>query len=113
VTDVERTLIVTAANAPLARALAVGLSPGGAGMFNTALSPTGAAPATHYVSAGWIDADIAALLGDAAALHAACVAAGAGVSLAQCESLVTQSDVSAENPHSVFDRLGLALVSTD
>ena len=29
---------------------------------------------------------------------------------AQCQALVTQSDVSTDNPFSAFDRLGLALV---
>jgi hypothetical protein len=50
--DVERTLIVTAANVPLARALASGLSSGGVGMFTAGLSPTGTLPATHYISSG-------------------------------------------------------------
>ena len=50
--DIARTMIVPAALAPLARALAAGLSPGGVGMFQTGLSPTGAEPATHYVSSG-------------------------------------------------------------
>lgn len=104
------TLIVPVALTPLARALAAGLSPRGAGMFTAALSPTGQEPATHYVSSGRIDAEIGAVLTDANALYAACQQAGASVTLAQCQALVSQSDVSNDNPFSAFDRLGLALV---
>lgn len=31
------------------------------------------------------------------------------VTLAQCEDLVARSDVSEENPHAVFERVGLVL----
>ena len=106
----DYTLIVPANLAPLARALAAGLSPRGAGMFTTALSPTGQAPATHFISAGFIEPAIGALLNDADALYAACVEAGASVTLAQCQALVTQSDVSEEEPFTAMARLGLALV---
>lgn len=106
-----QTLIVTAALAPLARALAAGLSPaGGGGMFVVGLSSNGEEPASHFVSSGYIDTEIAELLVDAEALHAACVEAGASVTLAQCEALVSQSDVSEEEPFVAFERLGLGLV---
>lgn len=109
--DVTRCLIVTASNAPLARALAEGLSPaGGRGMFTTPLSATGALPATHFISEGWIDEDIASLLTSGPALHAACVAAGASVTLAQCNALVSQSDVSIEEPFEAINRLNLKLI---
>lgn len=108
--DKDYTLIVPANLAPLARALAAGLSPRGSGMFTTAISPTGQAPATHYISAGFIEPAIGAVLNDANVLHAACVEAGASVTLAQCQALVTQSDVSEDKPFDAMARLGLALV---
>lgn len=96
--------------APLARALAAGLSDRGVGMFEVGLSATGDAPATHFISVGMIDAQIRDLLTDAAALFAACNAAGAPVTLAQCQALVTQSDVSGDDPWVAMARRGLQLV---
>ena len=110
-TDVFRTLIVPAALAPLARALAAGLSPdGGNNTFATGLSPTGEAPATHYVSTGHIGERFAECIADAESLHAACVEAGANVTLAQCEALVSTSDVSEEEPFVAFARRNLQLI---
>lgn len=110
-TDAFRTLIVPAPLAPLARALAAGLSPeGGNNMFATGLSPTGDAPATHYVSTGHIGERFAECIADAEVLYAACVEAGASVTLAQCTALVSQSDVSEEEPFVAFDRLNLQLI---
>ena len=61
--DIFRTLIVKAADAPLAREIAVTLSPsGGSNMWVQGLSPTGEPPATHYVSTGLIGPDFAALV---------------------------------------------------
>lgn len=109
--DTFATMIVPAALAPLARALAAGVSPvGGAGMFTAGLSPTGQAPATHYCSTGVIDERFQPLLTNAALLHQACQAAGAQVTQAQCDALVSQSDVSQEPPFEAFARLGLQLV---
>lgn len=82
-------------------------------MFTAGLSPTGAAPATHYASSGYVRPQFGGLMQDASALHAACVAAGAQVTLAQCQALVTGSDVSGadgETPWQAFERLGLKLV---
>lgn len=112
-TDVFRTMIVPAALAPLARALAGGLSDRGAGMFEVGLSANAAEPASHYVSTGMIDEAVAGLLTDAAALFAACNAAGAPVTMAQCTDLVSQSDVSDQEPFAAFSRLGLQLVRSD
>lgn len=111
--DVHACMIVPASLAPLARALASGLSDRGVGMFEVGLSTTGNEPATHYISVGMIDAQIRDLLTDAAALFAACNAAGAPVTLAQCTALVSQSDVSDQEPFAAFSRLGLQLVRSD
>ena len=55
--DIFATIIVTAAQAQAARDAAAQI-PGGDGMFTTGLSATGAEPATHYISSGWIPAEI-------------------------------------------------------
>lgn len=104
-----RTLIVTADNAPLARSLAAGLAPSGAGMFTAALSANGLFPATHYISTGPMDAELMLALESADALYAVCQEAGAGVPLAVCEKLLNESDISDEQPFSAMERLGLSL----
>lgn len=110
-TDTFQTMIVPADLAPLARSLAAGLSPGGVNMFTVGLSPNGQEPATHYVSTGYIATRFAECIADAALLHQACLAAEppAEVTLAQCEALVSRSDVSAEEPFAAFARLTLTL----
>jgi len=55
--DIFATIIVPAAQAQAARDAAAQI-PGGDGMFTTGLSATGAEPATHYISSGWIPAEI-------------------------------------------------------
>lgn len=55
--DVFATIIVPAAQAKAAREAAAQF-PGGDGMFTSELSATGNAPATHYMSSGWIPAEI-------------------------------------------------------
>ena len=59
-----RTIIVPAAFQQLAQALCKAAAEGdaGQGMFTTGLSATGALPATHYISSGYIFDDFAALL---------------------------------------------------
>ena len=108
---VNRTMIIPASVQPLAQGLAAGLAgDAGAGMWATGLSPTGAAPATHYVSTGMIDETFAAMLADADAMFSAAQAAGAPVTLAQCQALVNNSDVSDDAPFAAFERLGLQRV---
>lgn len=109
--DTFRTMIVPAAQAPLARGLGAGLSPGGSGMFTTGLSASGNEPATHFVSTGMIGERFAECIASGETLHAACVEAGASVTRDLCDQLVALSDVSEEDPFSVFDRLGLKMIS--
>ena len=59
-TDVFVTIIVPAATVEAARELAATVH-GGAGMFTTALSPDGSAPATHYISSGRCSQELADL----------------------------------------------------
>lgn len=112
-TDVYRCLIVPASLVMLARNLASGLSAGGVGMFTTGLSSTGTGSATYYVSTGYIKEEFANCIASADTLYAACVEAGANVTLDQCNALVTQSDVSEEAPFTAFDRLGLKLIQEE
>jgi hypothetical protein len=129
-----RTLIVTAADAPLARDIAVTLSPeGGKNMWLAAYSADGSEPATHYVSTGAISPEFAALMpdqtweqdengnwtmtdsvpGDAAMLHGLCVAAGMTVTLQDIDAVFTASDVTEQEPGVALTRLGLQAVQTE
>ena len=55
--DIFATIIVPAVQAQAAREAAAQI-PGGEGMLTAGLSATGAEPATHYISSGWIPAEI-------------------------------------------------------
>lgn len=55
--DIFATIIVPAAQAQTARDAAAQI-PGGEGMLTAGLSATGTEPATHYISSGWIPAEI-------------------------------------------------------
>lgn len=100
-----RTMIVPAALAPTCRALAAS-SPSGAGMWTTGLSASGNAPATHFVSSGLIWQQFADMLASPSAL-----AAGAGIPLAQAQSILSACDVSQEPGLTAVARLGLKLVT--
>lgn len=102
-----RTIIVTAEAAPQARKLAAALAEGeaGAGMWATGLSPTGASPATHYISSGMIEEWFALLLGSAETL-----AFVTALPLAACEALLSQADITEEPPFEALGRLGLQIV---
>lgn len=86
--DIFRTIIVPAAEQAEAQAIAAEY-PGGAGMFETGCSPTGEAPATDYISSGFMDEAIVEALGTA----------------------LEDEDISEEPPFVALDRLGLKLVS--
>lgn len=104
------TMVVTAEMAPLARGLAAGLTPAGAGMFETALSPTGQLPATHFVPSGAIEPEFTNMISSAESLFGAASAAGSLVTLEQCQALVGTSVVSTEGPFQVFEAMGLQIV---
>ena len=104
------TLVVTEGNALLARALSAGLSEGGVGMFTAALSADGSEPATHYCSTGWFGEEYIDALESADTLYAKAQEREAPVTLAMCQKLMNESDISAESPFSVFDRMGLQFV---
>ena len=107
------TLIVTAANAPLARALSAGLSAGGYGMFTAALCAKGGGAVSHYCSTGYFAEEYIEALESADTLYAKAIEKGAPVTLAQIQKLIGESDVSDENPFNVFERMGLQLVQDE
>lgn len=55
--DIFATIIVTAAQAQAARDAAAQI-PGGEGMLTSELSATGNAPATHFISSGYMPEEI-------------------------------------------------------
>lgn len=111
---IHRTMIVADAHVELARHLAESLAgPSGAGMWTTPLSETGAAPATHWISAGLIEAEFAALLNYADALIGALVQAGVYHDAREVRSMVLNADVSDEDPHAAMARLGLRMVQPE
>ena len=140
--DTYRNMIVTAADAPLARSLAAGIDPAhSSGMWTTALASASAPTVpTHYISTGFVAEAFAAVLplatwayeqpdpeqpgtwtrtayepGDAAA-----VAQRAGeadppivVTTEQVEALYLASDVTTEDPWVALGRLGLVLAQEE
>lgn len=129
--DSFRTLIIQAADAPLARQIAA-LSPGGEGMWKTGLSPSGTAPATHYVSTGLIPEGFAAVCpeqfwewqgdtwvmvgetpGDPVFVYEMCQQGGVQATVAEIDRLFADSDVTAQEPFTAFGRLGLTIIAED
>ena len=128
-----RTMILPAPHVTLARSICATLAPsGGSAMFAVGLSPDGQAPATHYVSTGFIDEDFANLMplvswyeldgewhshevspGSAETVVYLCAEAGLEVALADVEALFLASDVTEQEPFVAFGRLGLQLVSDE
>lgn len=120
----ERTLIVTAGFQPLAAQLCASLSSAGAGMLTTPLSPTGIAPATHYISAGPIGDDFAAILpctsvdaegtvttrpGNVAVVEALAAQAGITLPPGTIAALFAAIDVSEQGPWEAMARLGVTV----
>ncbi len=114
--DVLTTIVIPSAQVAHARLLGAALARAGAGMYTTELSPTGALPATHFISSGMLGTGFVALLGNPAALHAYALQGAAAqgitltVTLAQTQTLVPLCDVSAQEPFAVMARLGLQMV---
>ena len=127
--DLFRTIVVTAADAELARNLAA-IAPGGAGMFITPLSADGQAPASHYISTGLLPESFVAPLplqtweqegdtwvlvseepGDAQAVYDAATAAGLTVTESQIVTLFSDSDCTTQEPFVAMGRLGLQIIN--
>ena len=135
-TDIFRTLILPAADAPLARQIASTLSPvGGSGMWTTGLSASGKDPATHYVSTGLIGPDFAMLVpcafwaldedgdwivtgsepGNASLVVLACGAVEPPLKLTekQVQGLMDRADISPQEPFTAFSRMGLIQITEE
>ena len=116
----HRSIIVPEAQAKLARDLCAALAgPAGQGMFTTGLSTDGKAPASHWISAGLIDAQLAALLplggtpGQPETVFATAQQAGMTVTLEQVQALLSSITVSDTEPLNSISEAGLRLVSDD
>ena len=128
--DIFRTLILPASVTPLAQRIAATLSPAGAGMWVTGLAPTAEAPATHYISSGYIGPEFAHMVpcqtyiqdeegawvetgsepGDPQAVTDACNASGLEVTLEQVEAVFGVADVTEQEPFAAMVRMGLQMV---
>lgn len=124
-TWVHRCMIVPATVVAQCRALAEAASgPAGAGMWTTALSPTGQAPATHYISAGQIEQQFADLMplttfdedgvpsttpGRSAVIANLATQAGFAMTEAQVSAVLNAADVTEQDPFVAMVRLGLEL----
>ena len=132
----HRTIIVPAAFQQLAQALCEAAAEGdaGVGMFTTALSATGALPATHYISSGYIFDDFAALLplttvepstddgepdmvterpGNVPVVEGLAAQAGVTLPPGTIAALFGAIDVSEQGPFEAVARLGLVMVQSE
>ena len=126
----HRTIIVPAAFQQLAQGLCAAAAEGdaGKGMFTTALSATGALPATHYISSGQIYEGLADLLplttvayeeddaaettrpGNVETVEAIALQAGFTLPPGAIAALFDAIDVTELGPWAAMARLGLAMV---
>jgi len=132
----HRTIIVPAAFQQLAQGLCAAAAEGdaGKGMFTTGLSATGALPATHYISSGYIFDDFAALLplttvepstddgepdmvterpGNVAFVEGLAAQAGITLPAGTVAGLFDALDVSEQGPFEAVARLGLVMVQSE
>ena len=128
---VRRCLTVPAANVAFAQNLCATVAgPSGAGMWITPLSPTGIAPATHYITEGCIQSNFAGLLplwtigadgvtrtlvnpGNAAYVAAAATAAGMTTTQTQVQALYDLVDIvdsTSSGPFPNMARMGLKMI---
>jgi hypothetical protein len=115
-TDVHRCIIVPSSLADDARAMAAAASPGGAGMFTSALSADGSEPATFYISSGPIDPEFAEWLESPEALSAKTTekfGPGGGLTLEQAEQWFSACDVSEDDWQTACARVGVQPVQGD
>ena len=132
-TDQFSTLIIAAQDAPLARQIAAAFGPGGEGMWITPLSASGLAPATHYISTGYVppeygylvplqvwtqdeDGDwvlVASEPGDPVAVYEAATAQGVACTQADVDALFAAADVTEQEPFVAMGRLGVKIIQAE
>ena len=78
------TIVVSAAEAPAARAVAAAV-PGGSGMFEVGLSKSGKEPATHFISSGLVSDELAAMFPEGTDEEAAAALERLGLKLIEGE----------------------------
>ena len=124
INPVDRCLIAPAAYTPLARALCAGIATGGSGegMLQTALSPDGKLPATHYISQGMIEEAFADLLPltsfDAEGVPTTRAGqpekivelSGGMVTLSQITALLAAIDVTEQDAFTAMARVGVKMM---
>lgn len=108
--DIFKTLIVQANQVELAREVGASYGAGGEGMFVTPLSATGNYPATHYISTGMIGLEFASMLESAQGLVEGAGQLGVSIDLATAEYLLSNADISDEEPFVAMTRVNLKLV---
>lgn len=133
--DIYRNLIVPAGSVELAREIATSFGPGGVGMWTTPLSPTGADPATHYISSGYVPPEYQFLVpcqtwewqqpegekgawvmvsstpGDPVAVYEHCVASEIKCTQDDIDALFAAADVTEQEPFVAMGRLGVQIVN--
>lgn len=131
-TDAMLTMIVPDAQVALARTIAATLSEGGKGIWTTPLSSDGTAPATHWISSGFVPAAwlymvpvrtyeqtdgawglVNQTAGDPAAVIAGCAEQGVTIDAKQVAKLFAAADVTEQEPQTALGRLGLRLVQSE
>ena len=125
---VRRCFIVTAANLAYVKSLCPSLAgPEYAGMWPSAISPTGVIPATHYIEEGcWKDTMMALLPfstvnavgvktlqtpGNAAFVAAAATANGMPTTTLIVQAMFDASDITDQPPFVAMARLGLQIIN--
>ena len=103
---VYRCVVVTAAIRDNCRAMVVQLAgPTHAGMWSVRLVRESDG-AVFWINYGPVRVELAAMLGDASLL-----AAGTGITLEQAQYILSQADVSEDQPEAAMARMGLALAN--
>lgn len=92
---VQKTTIIPSASVELARNLSVSLAGSAAeGMYQTALSPSGEFPATHYASAGLIGSEFAEMLEDPDLVRVAVLNLQLEIPAADLDALLNEMTIS-------------------
>lgn len=110
---VHRTMIVPDNLVENVRSLAESFGPASSGMWTTALSSTGKSPATHWISAGLIDENMAQIMESPEALKIASENTGVTITLEEAAFILSNCDITEEEPLTVIERLQLKMVNDE